>query len=219
MNFKSWYLFENFNDIDKLKHKQVTQDKKLINKNTIYFDPSWKEIFLKNPPKNSSLITQNELKKIRQNLLQNDKKLLKKIKEQDVPNLENFFINLLKDENENINKELKDKISKISEELSTISLYYKKKFNRPRPYEIQKLIDEFPIPIGRTTGSPSYPSTHALIGTFMSLWLSKLFPKHKAKIQKLGKELGQNRVYAGFHFQSDCDAGNYLAQKLLNYFL
>lgn len=217
-NFKNWLLNETKNQLPSLEYGKPKQDAHLLNKPVSYFDSKWKEINLKDPPENSSNMTKKELDEILSYRLKNSALDSKKIREQDVPDVELLFVKLLKELGENLDQQLIKNISKVSEELSTISLRHKVKFDRPRPFQILQAMGLKGGPKGRTTGSPSYPSTHAVIGTFMARWLSGLYPRHKKELNKLGKELGDYRVKAGFHYPSDRDAGNYLAKELFKVF-
>lgn len=190
------------------------QDAQLIHSDITFFDSSWKRLNLPKPPDNNSNETKEELNQILNYRKSNTIQDKKKIKEQDIGDIERLFIDFLRKKEEKIDNSLIRKITKVSEELSTISLHFKIEFDRPRPFQFLKALGEDPGDIGKTTGSPSYPSTHALIGTFMAMWLSRLYPKYKTELNKLGKELGDYRVKAGFHFQSDCDSGNWLAKEL-----
>jgi len=216
---KSSRLLEGKTPLSDLRYGKLKQDAHLIDKPVKHFNPKWQEIELPQPPKNESPKTQKELEVILDYLDANSAEDLNKIKKQDVPDIELLFVDLLQKKDVEINKQLVKKISKVSKELSTISLKHKVKYDRARPYQLLKSMKDRTIPKGNTTGSPSYPSTHAVIGTFMAKWLSKLYPKHKKDLAKLGKELGDYRVKAGFHYPSDRDAGDYLANELLKMFI
>ena len=218
-NFKNWLLNEGKTPLSVLRYGKPKQDAHLIEKPVKHFNPKWKEIQLPQPPKNESQKTQKELKVILNYLDANSAEDLNKINKQDIPDIELLFVDLLQKNGVKMDKELVKKITKVSEELSTISLKHKVKYDRARPYQLLKSIKGKIIPQGNTTGSPSYPSTHAVIGTFMAKWLSKLYPQHKKDLAKLGKELGDYRVKAGFHYPTDRDAGNYLANELLKVFI
>jgi hypothetical protein len=215
--FKDW-LINKKEKLDDLKYGKTEQDFDYINIPIKNFNSDWKKIKLPNPPKNSDLTTLKELNQILNYRTKNSKKTLKKIKDQDIEDLELLFVDLLEDLGENLSKSFIKKISDVSEELSSISLKHKIKYDRPRPFQLFNYFKKPEGQRGKTTGSASYPSTHAVIGKFMGLWLSKIYPEHKSKLINLGKELGDNRVKAGFHFQSDCDAGNYLAKELFKKF-
>lgn len=62
-----------------------------------------------------------------------------------------------------------------------------------------------------THHTPSYPSSHAAVGWGLALVLSELNPGRAEALLKAGYEYGQSRVIAGFHYQSDVDAGRMTA--------
>ena len=55
----------------------------------------------------------------------------------------------------------------------------------------------------RNTGS--YPSGHSATGWGIALVLSEINPARQEEILKRGYEIGESRVIAGFHYQSDVD--------------
>ena len=57
----------------------------------------------------------------------------------------------------------------------------------------------------------SYPSGHTILGWTTALLLSELAPEHADTILARGYMYGQSRVIAGFHWQSDVDAGRLAA--------
>ena len=59
--------------------------------------------------------------------------------------------------------------------------------------------------------TPSYPSSHAAVGWAFALVLSELNPDRSEQLLKAGYEYGQSRVIAGFHYQTDVDAGRLAA--------
>ena len=136
------------------------------------------------------------------------------IRRQDTLNPEVEFFDLLKNLGEKLSKKEKQKITKIMEELTTISLFFKEYFDRPRPHQLlSKIYPQLPA-LKTETGTAAYPSAHAMIGEFLGSYLSDLYPQHKKELKRLGKELGIHRVLGGFHFPSDVDAGITLAKKL-----
>lgn len=87
----------------------------------------------------------------------------------------------------------------------------KKHYMRKRPYmqfceatSVPK--DEKPL---STNGS--YPSGHTNYGWGMALLLAELNPARQDMLLARGYEYGQSRVIAGFHYQSDVDAGRLTA--------
>ena len=57
----------------------------------------------------------------------------------------------------------------------------------------------------------SYPSGHTILGWSAALLLTELAPEHATDILARGYMYGQSRVIAGFHWQSDVDAGSLCA--------
>ena len=93
--------------------------------------------------------------------------------------------------------------------------------NRPRPSflcpDIEPLID---VPT-----HPSYPSGHSTQAYLVALALSDVlsyrtsaleWDKFDLGLRNLAKQIGENREWAGVHYQSDTIAGRNLAQNLWN---
>ena len=57
----------------------------------------------------------------------------------------------------------------------------------------------------------SYPSGHSIRGWAMTLLLCEINPAAQDELLALGYQWGQSRVIAGYHWQSDVDAGRLLA--------
>ena len=87
----------------------------------------------------------------------------------------------------------------------------KNHYMRTRPYVFY---DEPTIYPGdeawlRTNGS--YPSGHTILGWSAALLLAEVAPDRSDVILARGFEYGQSRVIAGYHWQSDVDAGRLVA--------
>lgn len=92
-----------------------------------------------------------------------------------------------------------------------VSKLPKNRYMRTRPYVYY---DEPTIYPGdeawlRTNGS--YPSGHTILGWSAALLLTELAPEKADTILARGYMYGQSRVIAGFHWQSDVDAGRLCA--------
>lgn len=61
----------------------------------------------------------------------------------------------------------------------------------------------------------SYPSGHTILGWTTALLLTELAPEHADTIMARGYMYGQSRVIAGFHWQSDVDAGRLAASAAI----
>ena len=89
--------------------------------------------------------------------------------------------------------------------------YFKNKFNRKRPFEIDGNLD---VLGSKTNKTRSYPSGHSTQSMIIGLYASEKFPEHRDGIMQAAKEVGMGRVKAGFHFLSDHLAGQMLGQKM-----
>jgi acid phosphatase (class A) len=92
----------------------------------------------------------------------------------------------------------------------TMMIHFKRKYDRPRPPQVCPTL--FP-PVG-VPNHGSYPAGHALIGQLTSLCLIDVVPHRKKALLELARRAGFNRVIAGLHYESDCDAGVELANKI-----
>jgi len=89
--------------------------------------------------------------------------------------------------------------------------YFKNKFNRKRPFEIDGNLD---VLGSKTNKTRSYPSGHSTQAMIVALYVARKFPKHRDGLMEAAKEVGMGRVKAGFHFISDHVAGQMLGTKM-----
>lgn len=83
-------------------------------------------------------------------------------------------------------------------------------YARKRPYQYFK--EASAIPADESPADyTSYPSGHSIRAWALALLLVNIDPAHQEDILKVGYELGQSRVIAGYHFQSDVDASRLVA--------
>ena len=61
----------------------------------------------------------------------------------------------------------------------------------------------------------SYPSGHSSVGWCIALVLAEINPARQEAILKRGYEMGESRVIAGFHYQSDVDAARLAASAVV----
>lgn len=85
----------------------------------------------------------------------------------------------------------------------------KAKFNRQRPYAYYDEGTLIPEKEEKHRYEGSYPSGHTVFGWTAALLLADInqSPKAMEKLLARGYEFGQSRVIAGYHWQSDVDAG------------
>ena len=87
-------------------------------------------------------------------------------------------------------------------------------YRRTRPYVMFHESTLVPKHEATYANDGSFPSTHAAMGWLMALLLSEVNPPAQNKLLSIGYDFGQNRVIAGYHWQSDVDAGRMAASTL-----
>lgn len=105
------------------------------------------------------------------------------------------------------------KITKLSDRIAD---YFKHKFERPRPFTVDKRI----VPCAdKPEGSLSYPSSHTAIAAADACVLADLFPLRAKKILGYGNYLGDLRAIVGVHHPSDVEAGKELGKSICAHLL
>ncbi len=84
-------------------------------------------------------------------------------------------------------------------------------FIRMRPYVRYNEPTLIPKDEDLLRDNGSYPSGHSIRGWAMTLLLCEINPAAQDDLLALGFQWGQSRVIAGYHWQSDVDAGRILA--------
>jgi acid phosphatase (class A) len=92
-----------------------------------------------------------------------------------------------------------------------VMMRLKRHFNRPRPTQYYPTLYP-PVPV---PGHSSYPAGHSLIAQLTARVLIEVtagtaagaVSPYRNSLLTLAKEIGRNRIIAGFHFKSDVDAG------------
>lgn len=87
----------------------------------------------------------------------------------------------------------------------------KEHYNRVRPYVRFHDSTIYPDAEADLANNGSYPSGHAAFGWLIGLTLSEINPSQLSAIMNRAYEYGMSRVIAGYHFQSDVDAGRLTA--------
>jgi len=93
--------------------------------------------------------------------------------------------------------------------------YMKLKYDRPRPYQLAKIMDKRLDMIIKEPGTASYPSGHAMDAWIFAFILSKRHPAHEREFHAIAHAIGNSRMVAGVHFPSDIRAGKMLAESAL----
>jgi hypothetical protein len=93
----------------------------------------------------------------------------------------------------------------------TMMMHLKRQYTRPRPSQLSPNL--FPPVV--VPGHSSYPAGHALLARLTSKILDEVVPGRTAALMELARRVGFNRVIAGLHYESDCDAGADVADQIV----
>ena len=105
----------------------------------------------------------------------------------------------------------KDEFKDLIQQATDTINYFKDKYDRKRPIEVDKTLDTLP---SKTNKTPSYPSGHAVQSRIVAKYVGGKFPEHEVSLIEAGNECGYGRVLAGFHYPSDYEVGNLLGDKM-----
>ena len=200
-------------NIDNIKYtNQQINDYKISS--LIDFD--YKSI-LKDPPKNSSSSTLQELiyiSRITNNRTDADIALVNKI-DKDAASLVTDFC---RDKNINFPTDDFDKLYSIFKPLILNTKYF---FNRARPYQLAKFYGiEINIIQTDTHQTPSYPSGHTVYARLAANLVLKSNPEFKYELDQIVNKSGYARVLQGVHYPTDNVASiiftDYIFKKLTN---
>jgi hypothetical protein len=207
--------------LDRLKHKPSTDetDASLVGRPTPAFGPEAKVFSMPPPPTNSSKTTVEEMGQIRRMLKDLSDAQIFRIRYEDRPDVEALFVEVLEQHGFVVTKKLRKELDELAKQLATIGWHYKNRFKRMRPQEwLKHKRFKTILPPSKTANSPSYPSNHALIGAFLARFLGEKFPRAKPTLDEFGRQVGWNRVRAGWHWASDYAMGRQLAEHLWKHF-
>ena len=207
--------------LDRLRHRPDDKptDEGLVGRPTPAVPGEAKAFSMPPPPANSSKTTVEEMGQIRRMLKDLTDAQIYRIRHEDTPDVEKLFIEILEKYDFVVTKKLRAQLKELSKQLATIGWHYKNRFRRLRPQEWLK-VKRFKtiLPPSQTANSPSYPSNHALIGAFLARFLGEKFPRAKPTLEEYGRQVGWNRVRAGWHWASDYAMGRQLAEHLWKHF-
>lgn len=197
--------------------KESPYVKKFQDVKTDMFEDGWQKIELQEPPSNDSKQVVAELEELKSRIKNNTRQKLKEIHREDsrAHPFELLFADLVKKDDIKVKRFVSD----LADQIFKIIIFFKNKYDRPRPFQVAKHlgIDFNPI-ISETADSPSYPSGHAFAASLLAGILSQKYPKKKAELYKLADRIAENRLNAGVHFPSDVTAGRILAEMILPYY-
>lgn len=208
------YTFENIGNIKNLKHSDSIKPKHLKKikriKDGLFGKFDYSEFKSKQPPKNESLQTYNELKSL-QKLPQD----IQFVKEKD--RISKVFEKVCERYGVEYPTEM---VEKLLTDSAGVIIDLKYHFNRPRPAQLAKEYNMKLAEVVLTSmKTPSYPSGHSAQGYLVGLYLAEKFDD-----EKLGKELiseakaiSKARNIGRAHYPSDSKVGEELGKKMFRY--
>ena len=179
-----------------------------------HFKDGWQSIELTPPPENDSQETKEELQEIIDEQTTRTKDDENSIYVSDF--MESFHFREYLNEN-NLDYRSSE-ITAIIDDVWKITRTHKNKYNRPRPYQVAKALNmDFDTMYGTTMKTPSYPSGHSTGSRLVAEYLAIQHPAHRKQFIDIAEKVGKGRIQAGFHYESDHEAGVELALKVLPY--
>lgn len=176
--------------------------------NTIFAEFDYSDFKKKTPPKNDSEESKKELEFLA--TLPHNEKFVNSNDE-----VLKSFKRIFDKKNLKFPKPLVRKLIKDSASVIMDLKYY---FNRPRPYQLNKLHDvKFSTVMMDSMKTPSYPSGHSTQGILIAKVLSDLYPELSSEILKKGREISFSRNIGKAHFPSDSKVGQELGTEMYEY--
>ena len=111
-----------------------------------------------------------------------------------------------------------DQVEELLNDVDTIVLQMKFKYNRPRPKDYL-INDSHKYEFIREAKSPSYPSGHTAIAYFTSGLLSEIFPENSRDFETIAELAGLSRMENGVHYPSDVSYGRLIGELICNFYL
>ena len=184
------------NDISKKHQKRIDEGKEWLKTISIPY---------KNPPKNSSYVTLNELEFLRD--LRTDGSELKEF-----DNIEDNFSDLLEGFGFDRNEDYIDDLVHKSRGLIYVLKYH---YNRPRPSQVAEVrgidINQSSVDSAKT---PSYPSGLSTQAYLLAIKLATKYPSIASELYELGENISYSRVLGKVHYPSDYQYGKILGDSL-----
>lgn len=172
----------------------------------LFKDFNFSKYFSKNPPKNSSIQTYQELLYLKD--LPEDKDFVEK--HDDVPAV---FKEVCEEHNLTFPEDLVKELAK-----SCVLHELKYHYNRPRPYQ---LAEYYNIKLGgnvmESMKTPSYPSGHAAQGILIGKVLQTKLPINTDSFLEAGKRISYSRNLGRAHYPSDSRLGEDIGSEMFRY--
>lgn len=118
-----------------------------------------------------------------------------------VENLANLFIDLAQEYG--VQEDMGNFFA-VDAQSDSLLHYLKYMIDRPRPYQLARVLDFEVYPLIRTDAmTAAYPSGHALTAFIMGEYYSRLIPDGRLRFEELAVKIAQSREIVGIHYPSD----------------
>ena len=103
----------------------------------------------------------------------------------------------------------------LIKEVTSITIRLKYKFNRPRPFQLGKVLGiEVTKYSSSTANTPAFPSGHTTQSVVVAHVLSDKYPELKDDLMKVADKVSLSRLVGGHHYPSDVEYGKQLGKWL-----
>lgn len=183
------------------------------------FHAEWRGFSIPPPYAVSSKETKAELKQIEAFHKSLTTPQILRIRHEDETSTMGLFVEVLNQYGFRVTKPTVQKCERLEEELVRIAKHYKEHFKRARPqFSFVKHQRKRVFPPSVSADGYAYPSTRSLVGSVLAMYLSTKFPRATPTLEEYGKQIGWNRVRAGWNHASDYAMGRVLAEHLWKHF-
>jgi len=191
------------NDGIKDKHAEKIE---YVKTKGLFKDFNMSKYFTKNPPKNTSIQTYQELLYLKD--LPEDDDFVEKHDD-----IEGVMNEVCKEHNLTFPKDL---VKELIKSCSMLELKYH--YNRPRPFQLAKYYN---IKLGEyvmeSMKTPSYPSGHSAQGTLIGKVLQTKLPINTDAFIEAGKRISYSRNIGRAHYPSDSRMGEIIGDVMFNH--
>lgn len=103
----------------------------------------------------------------------------------------------------------------LIKEVASITIRLKYKFNRPRPFQLGKVLGINVTKYSSSTANtPAFPSGHTTQSVVVAHVLSDKYPELKDDLMKVADKISLSRLVGGHHYPSDVEYGKQLGKWL-----
>ena len=191
------------NDGIKDKHAEKIE---YVKTKGLFKDFNMSKYFTKNPPKNTSIQTYQELLYLKD--LPEDDNFVEKHDD-----IEGVMEEVCKEHNLTFPKDL---VEELLKSCSMLELKYH--YNRPRPFQLAKYYN---IKLGEhvmeSMKTPSYPSGHSAQGILVGKVLQTKLPLNTDSFLEAGKRISYSRNIGRAHYPSDSRLGEDIGDAMFRY--